>query len=354
MRLRLRWVVLLLASSCALGDPLAQEGLRVSLAPADTALYIGHAFLARARMVNRYNDVYPSDEIRFARLDTAVSVTAGGTVTARAYGRARVLAFRDGLADTASVSVVPEGVLLLTSSVSADVANVDGSGISTIASTGQGLGEAAAWIPDTDAVVYSYGIPGGAGAADIRVADLSGATRLLVAGANDPRVSQLGRWVYFVANEQIERIHVDGTGREIIVPGPSVAHPDPSPDGAALAFIRHQFPGDDFQIEIRSLADSSDRLLTAEGRRPRWSPDGTQIAFWRNGAIFVIGPDGSNPHQVSLVGHGYHPNVLDWSPDGAWLVARIDNGLLELIRVSSGLTIPLGHVAGYHAAAWRW
>ena len=53
-----------------------------------------------------------------------------------------------------------------------------------------------------------------------------------------------------------------------------------------------------------------------EGRYYTWSPDGTQIAFTsaRGGpsGIWVMGADGSNPHQLAD-GVSFDP---DWSPDG--------------------------------------
>ena len=67
-----------------------------------------------------------------------------------------------------------------------------------------------------------------------------------------------------------------------------------------------------------------------EERNPRFSPDGTQIAFWRtrspNGersvevvdsAIFVLDLDSGEEFQVTPWGDAA---VLDWSPDGTWLV----------------------------------
>jgi Tol biopolymer transport system component/DNA-binding winged helix-turn-helix (wHTH) protein len=77
----------------------------------------------------------------------------------------------------------------------------------------------------------------------------------------------------------------------------------------------------------RSRADGSQRLqLTSppmEAMYPRWSPDGTHIAFpgklpgqpWK---IYVVNADGGHPQQLSLGNR----NVTDpdWSPDGNQLV----------------------------------
>lgn len=89
-------------------------------------------------------------------------------------------------------------------------------------------------------------------------------------------------------------------------------------------------------LAIYTLATQVIENLTAspcaieEERMPRFSPDGTQIAFWRtrspNGernilvadsAIFVLDIDSREEFQVTPWGDA---SVLDWSPDGAWIV----------------------------------
>jgi len=55
--------------------------------------------------------------------------------------------------------------------------------------------------------------------------------------------------------------------------------------------------------------------LTSDGSNdyaPEWSPDGTRIAFSRDGNIWVIDSDGSNLQQLTTASHDYAPS---WSPD---------------------------------------
>ena len=87
---------------------------------------------------------------------------------------------------------------------------------------------------------------------------------------------------------------------------------------------RDHGPGRRRGMELSSTAP-------AGGMFPRWSPDGTQIVFWRLGdkdtggpvaptlaAVFVVDADGQNLHQVT-------PTTLaaqsaGWSPDGSRIV----------------------------------
>jgi hypothetical protein len=351
------------AAACGFFDPLDQDGLRVLMAPPDTALYVGAQFHAHGMMRNSYGDVYPSEHLTYSGLDPAVMVWRSGTVTGVTYGRARVTVMREHLADTGWVSVVPSGTLAISSHSTVDVANVDGSAFRTLASAGQGGGGAPTWLPGTAGLVYHYAIPGGAGARQLFVTDLTGSSRPLVSGEY-PRAARDGSWVYFQNGSAIWRVRLDGSGLEQLSPvGTNVpyGHPDPSPDGTELVAIRGRFPFEGtFDVIVRDLAAGSERAVGVAGLFPRWSPDGGQIAYWsgdpfagRRGTIAVVNADGTANHQVSAAGRFYDARGPDWSPDGQWLIARSDS-TLDLVEVATGLTLPLGYVAGHLDASWRW
>jgi Tol biopolymer transport system component len=59
-------------------------------------------------------------------------------------------------------------------------------------------------------------------------------------------------------------------------------------------------------------------LLTT-GSSPAWSPDGTRIAFVRDGRIFAINIDGSGEIPLSSPGLEQEDNNPKWSPDGSKL-----------------------------------
>jgi eukaryotic-like serine/threonine-protein kinase len=90
---------------------------------------------------------------------------------------------------------------------------------------------------------------------------------------------------------------------------------DPSPDGTLVAFV--QADPDAERIYIASAGSGPPRRLTASrGTLPRWSPDGSTIAFAGDrryeGGISVIHPDGTGERQLTKEG-GWPV----WWPDGS-------------------------------------
>jgi dipeptidyl aminopeptidase/acylaminoacyl peptidase len=70
------------------------------------------------------------------------------------------------------------------------------------------------------------------------------------------------------------------------------------------------------------------------GSGPAWSPDGTQIAFERDGEIFVIGAAGGTP--VNLTNHPALDTSPAWSPDGSRIAFASDrDGQAELYLMNS-------------------
>jgi TolB protein len=142
---------------------------------------------------------------------------------------------------------------------------------------------------------------------------------------------------------------------------------DFSPDGTRLAFVRWGST-DGVESSVISILDLSTGLVTeltstyvtrpdvapcqssechGINDAPRWSPDGTRLAFGRQGigpsddrglnaVLFVVNADGTDLRQVS-------PDALNalgpqWSPDGQ-VIAFIDSLIQSTLEVSDVYTV---------------
>lgn len=92
-----------------------------------------------------------------------------------------------------------------------------------------------------------------------------------------------------------------------------------SPDGTTVLYVRHDADGN--HLRMAAVDGSGDRAITSgnvNDSAPAWSPDGSRIAFARNGGVIVAGRDGSGARQVAS---GFNPMYLSWSPDGTRLLS---------------------------------
>ncbi len=128
-------------------------------------------------------------------------------------------------------------------------------------------------------------------------------------------------------------MNADGTEAHALTSDGASARPSFSPDGRRIAFIRvvDHHP----QVFVMNAGGggvtqvTADPALAVAGVATVWSPDGTKIAFTAislaPGApniaqAYTIAPDGSG---LTAVSHDTSSIFVDdWSPDGAWLLAR--------------------------------
>lgn len=115
-----------------------------------------------------------------------------------------------------------------------------------------------------------------------------------------------------------------------------VSDPQISPDGSHVAFVVTTLadePDQYFsQIWIVDTNGGAPRRFTAGSKRdtaPRWSPDGTRLAFLsdrdpnKKAQLYVMPRDGGEPTRLTDLPNGVSKPV--WSPDGAYLacIARV-------------------------------
>ncbi len=119
------------------------------------------------------------------------------------------------------------------------------------------------------------------------------------------------------------------------------------------------------EIYVRDFAGSSPIRLTTNTYgefAPKWSPDGTQIAFTRDWKtptlstdLLVMDADGSNELNLTN-GAGTYNYMGDWSPDGFWILFISNrSGSLALWKVhpdGSDAQMVYGDVGPETGAAW--
>lgn len=101
---------------------------------------------------------------------------------------------------------------------------------------------------------------------------------------------------------------------------------DPRLHNGRLAYVRTKLDveGDRYNSEVWLHVGGDDRRLTAGpgDSAPRWSPDGSRLAFLRRdddgvSQVAIIRPDGGEARVVTSFARGVEE--LEWSPDGAVL-----------------------------------
>ena len=103
-----------------------------------------------------------------------------------------------------------------------------------------------------------------------------------------------------------------------------VRSPQISPDGKSVVYERRFVDAmkDRWNTELWLVgADGSRNRFLTEGGSPRWSPDGTRVAFLRDGQIFVRWMDAEGAEsQVTRLDSP--PSQLVWAPDSGSIAFR--------------------------------
>ncbi len=191
-----------------------------------------------------------------------------------------------------------------------------------------------AWSPDCSMLVYtenaSLRIVSNDGTGARKLVDHGGAylhsavwshdgTRIAyVRGRNDEN----GRW-----SSHIWTVNVDGSHDNQRTEGDQIDRwPAWSPDDSKIAFERETGSGRDEEgnrldsdrhIVVMTSFGNKPKALNEGGaweRSPAWSPDGSRLAFWRDGFVTVSDTGGSNERRIHAA--VYFHGGLSWSPDG--------------------------------------
>ena len=122
------------------------------------------------------------------------------------------------------------------------------------------------------------------------------------------------------------------------------SQPSFSQDGKRIAFQSNR--SGSFEIWVSNADGSNQVQLTSLGgppaSRPRWSPDGRQIAFW-TGEMYVVGANGGPPSRFNAREKGGELPV--WSSDGRWLYFTFDTNLWK-VPVQDGTAVQITKKGG--------
>ena len=366
----------------------------VTVAPRDSALYVGRSYALRGGVVDRWGNLR-SDPVSYdaAPTSTAIDLGATGTISAREIGRSYAVVTAGTWRDSAWVSVVPQGRIAafkphFNSGDTAYVVlmNLDGTHASwfPINYWAQPRPD---WASAGAKLVVEDGGHFAAGDNHIVLFDADGTTHSIVDSTLGiqaefyPQYSTDGSWVYFAGGRpnlqghtELWRVHPDGTGAERI--GEPAGYyegdtqPSPSPDGRHVVYTTDRYPCC-YGLTVRVLdmetgaIDSLGAQLGTPlpGLTPRWSPVDENLIVYGNRnegyanvyalTLYAMRPDGSERHAITPPDVAVRPS-FDWSPDGKWIIAQsYDTNALELIEVATGRIVPLGFTKSMMQPTWK-
>ena len=192
-----------------------------------------------------------------------------------------------------------------------------------------------AWSPDGKRIAYTANHGGSEldvytmrvdGSDVVRVTETSGPDQ-------DPTWLPDGRLAYQSVRDGIGSIYVDD--ERVLV---ETASAEWAPSGKAIVYAAaHQFGSDVWLTDAKAGERwNLTSRLHEDAYNPRWSPDGTRIAFATEEAVYVMRADGHGLRRLVTQPHDF---ALSWSPDGtrvAWVGNTKRNFGIHTTNVESG------------------
>jgi Tol biopolymer transport system component/DNA-binding winged helix-turn-helix (wHTH) protein len=246
-----------------------------------------------------------------------------------------------------------DGVSPVKSSVSAGVASrLKKTGVNLTEFTWSPLGDALFFEGRSEEAVNIWRVGVDAQTLEWR----EGPERVTVGGGLDTNiaVSPDGTKLAFTVRDESTRLwslpfdpiegRVLGKGEPITPKGVDALYPDVPQHGTQL--IYRTIRRGKHELRRRSLITGEDRMLPIKGDMfvPRWSDDGTLLAFRklmpapvdgtpRKNAIVIVSADGTNERNLTTPSDRERTPPYDWSADGRWILGSCQHGPAERLAV---------------------
>ncbi len=180
------------------------------------------------------------------------------------------------------------------------------------------------------------------------------------------------------ATQQIWRIEIDGATRtQITQEAADITDFDISPSNGALAYVSNNVlittdrlgQNRSVMVEGPPLAPQrNESYYTAEITKPRWSPDGSRLAYGMNGINLIDAASGTStplrpndpipgPNDpITQTANLYWP--YSWSPDGSHMLIEMgyyrSEGSMGVLNLADNSVAALSSPAGYVYCAPAW
>ncbi len=185
--------------------------------------------------------------------------------------------------------------------------NADGSGEVQLTSLG---GLRPIWSADSSKIIFEADRDGDR---DIFVMNRDGTAQvdLSVNTVTDsrPTISPDSAVVAFASNGALNTVNIDGTGSVVRSLGGLVAAPRFSPDGTQLAYSLEQ--GGTANLVVSAI-DGSGAIIVGQGTQPSWSPTGDAVAYLDETGAVAVADSNAAASGTSISAGGML--TVDWSP----------------------------------------
>lgn len=204
-----------------------------------------------------------------------------------------------------------------------------------------GPGSHPSWSPDGRRLIYVTE-PSGSMSTDIFVMRANGSGRKRL--TRTPSVSEIqpawspdGRWIAFTGKKGVYAMRNDGRKKRLVAA--KGLQPNWARGANGIVYTRRTSLWNGFVLRTKLSGKNTRWLLRPHlDAGPSWSPDGSRLAFTRDGVVFLVGQRGGIPSSTGL--EGIDPA---WSPDGENLVVASGLNLVIIKADGSGqVTLDLG------------